>query len=291
VPAPTFDLQSHSTCSDGALEPSGVVAAAAQAGVELLALSDHDTVDGVSAAIDAGEGYGVQILTSVEISSLDVQAGGRDLHILGYGIDHVHPALLAALDAYRADRERRGRAMAEALQELGFEVDWSQLEERETAGLSIGRPHVAEAVVSVAGNAQRLASEGIDGISPMIATYMIEGRPAFRDRTIPTVVDAVALIHEVGGVAVWAHPFWDVKDPADVGATIERFRALGMDGVEAFYVTHDAEQTRFAAERARALGMLTTGSSDFHGPEHKLFSRFRAFELFGLVPELGALSG
>ena len=92
-------------------------------------------------------------------------------------------------------------------------------------------------------------------------------------------------------MAIWAHPFWDVSDSDEVLATIDRFRALGIDGVEAFYVTHDRPQTELLAARCAELGLLSTGSSDFHGPDNRLFSRFLAFETYGLEPNLGPLAG
>ena len=91
-------------------------------------------------------------------------------------------------------------------------------------------------------------------------------------------------------MVVWAHPFWDVPDPDEVLATIDRFRALGIDGVEAFYVTHTQEQTTLLAQRCEELGLLSTGSADFHGPDNRLFSRFLAFELYGFEPNLGPLA-
>jgi predicted metal-dependent phosphoesterase TrpH len=107
---------------------------------------------------------------------------------------------------------------------------------------------------------------------------------------MPTIPEAIDCIHAAGGVAVWAHPFWDVEDADEVVALLRRFRGWGLDGVEAFYVTHSAEQTRVVFEEAGALGMLTTGSSDFHGPGHRLFSRWRAFELHGCEPALGPIA-
>ena len=108
--APTFDLQSHSTRSDGGLEPTEVVRLAAAAGVQTLALSDHDTVDGVSEAIAAGERHGIRVVPATELSSID---GDReDMHILGYLVDHTDPALLAALERFRADREARATRSA-----------------------------------------------------------------------------------------------------------------------------------------------------------------------------------
>jgi len=288
--APRFDLQSHSTHSDGALPAAEVVVRAGEAGVELLALSDHDTVSGVSEAVAAGEKLGLRVVPAVEISAVD--AGSqvpRELHILGYGIDHAGTLLTERLTEFLADREQRTLRMAAALKELGFELDEQQLDARIAAGKPIGRPHLAEAVLTAPANADRLAEEEIDDVGSLIRGYLIEGRPAFRLRETPTVAQAVEAIHEAGGVSIWAHPFWDVSDPADVLASIDRFVALGIDGVEAFYVTHTREQTELLAKRCQELDLLSTGSADYHGPENRLFSRFMAFETYGLEPNLGPI--
>jgi predicted metal-dependent phosphoesterase TrpH len=288
--APRFDLQSHSTHSDGALPAAEVVQRAADAGVELLALSDHDTVSGVSEAIAAGERYGVRIVPAVEISAIDAGAAvPRELHILGYDIDHTGALLTERLAEFLADREQRTLRMAAALKELGFELDEAQLDARVAAGKPIGRPHLAEAVLSAPANADRLGQEGIDDIGSLIRGYLIEGKPAFRLRETPTVAQAVEAIHEAGGVAIWAHPFWDISDPDEVLATIDRFHALGMDGVEAFYITHTRENTELIAKRCAELDLLTTGSADFHGPENRQFSKFMAFDTFGIEPNLGPI--
>jgi predicted metal-dependent phosphoesterase TrpH len=292
---PRFDLQSHSTHSDGALPAAEVVERAAEAGVELLALSDHDTVGGVSEAIATGERLGLRVVSAVEISAVDEGQGGegdhivRELHILGYNIDHAGPVLTKRLADFLADREHRTLRMAAALQETGFELDEHQLDERVAAGKPIGRPHLAEAVLAAPANAARLKDEGIDDVGSLIRGYLIEGRPAFRLRQTPTVEQAVEAIHEAGGIAVWAHPFWDISDPDEVLESLDRFKALGIDGVEAFYVTHTREQTEMLAKRCETLGLLTTGSADYHGPENRLFSRFMAFETFGLTPNLGPI--
>ena len=287
---PRFDLQSHSTHSDGALPASEVVERAAEAAVELLALSDHDTVSGVSEATGAGERLGVRIVPAVEISAVDEGAPvGRELHILGYDIDYTGPLLTERLAAFLADREHRTLRMAAALREVGFELDERQIRARIDDGQPIGRPHLAEAVLSAPANAARLKDEQIDDIGSLIRGYLIEGKPAFRLRQTPTVAEAVEAIHDAGGVAIWAHPFWDVSEPDEVLSSIDRSRELGIDGVEAFYVTHTREQTELLAERCAALGLLSTGSSDFHGPENRLFSRFLAFETYGLEPNLGPI--
>lgn len=284
---PTFDLQSHSLYSDGALSPADVVARAAAAGVELLALSDHDTVDGVEAAIEAAVAHGIHVVSSVEISAIDIV--GRDLHILGYGIDHRDPGIAARLREFRADRDRRGWAMVDALRELGFYLDDEGLRRRTDHDKSLGRPHIAEAVVAHPGNAARLANEGRTDPSSFLKGYLIDGRPAFRPRERPSVAGAIECIHDAGGSAVWAHPFWDITSAAEVLSTIDRFVDLGIDGVESFYATHTRIQTNLLADRCAELGLLSTGSSDFHGPDHRAFSRFRAFSTFGRAPSLGPI--
>jgi predicted metal-dependent phosphoesterase TrpH len=286
---PNFDLQSHSLYSDGALPPADVVAAAAGAGVELLALSDHDTVDGVQEALEAAAQHGLRAVTAVEISSVD--GDQQDLHVLGYMIDHEDQALRDALHGWRQDREQRAEAMADALRGLGYEVDETELARRREQGKPIGRPHLSDAVVHHPANRQRLESEGLAERSAFLKAYLIDGRPAFRPRTKPTIAESIETIHRAGGVAVWAHPFWDVEAPDEVLRAIDRFRAWGLDGVECFYATHTREQALLVADRCAELGLLSTGSSDFHGPEHRLFSRFRAFSTFGREPVLGPVGG
>jgi hypothetical protein len=289
--APRFDLQSHSTHSDGALPAAEVVRRAAEAGVELLALSDHDTISGVSEAIAAGEETGVRVVPAVEISAVD--AGStvpRELHILGYRIDHTGPVMTARLADFLADREKRTLRMRDALREVGFDLDEAEIERRIAEGKPIGRPHLAGAVLRAPANAERLRGESIDDVGSLIRGYLIEGKPAFRLRETPTVAEAIEAIHEAGGVAVWAHPFWDIADDGEVLESLERFSELGIDGVEAFYITHDEPQTRLLARRAAELGLLTTGSADFHGPENRQFSKFMAFDTFGIEPNLGPIA-
>ncbi|MGI8904729.1 MAG: PHP domain-containing protein [Solirubrobacteraceae bacterium] len=286
---PTFDLQSHSLHSDGALAPRAVVAAAAGAGVELLALSDHDTVDGVPEARDAAAALGLRLVAAVEISTID--AGRGDLHVLGYLIDDGDEALGERLRGYRAERGRRADAIAQALRDLGFELDEQTLEDRRAQGKTIGRPHLAEAVVAHPANAERLAAEDRLDPSAFLVAYLIEGRPAFAPRVAPSVGEAIDAIHDAGGVAVWAHPFWDVDDPDEVLDAIDRFHAQGLDGVECFYATHDRDQAELLADRCAELGLLSTGSTDFHGPDHRRFSGFRGFSTYGREAVLGPIAG
>jgi adenylyl-sulfate kinase len=286
--APAFDLQAHSLHSDGELTAAQVVENAAAAGVRLLALSDHDTVDGVDEALAAGALHGVRVVPATEISAVD--GPYEDLHVLGYGIDHRSALLNERLLDARGDRERRAAAMADRLRELGFEVDPRPIEARKAAGKPVGRPHLAAAVLAHPANAERLAEEGHEDVSSFIPAYLIQGRPGYVARTHPTVEEAIAWIHEAAGVAVWAHPFWDIETEGEVLAAVERYRAAGLDGVEVFYPPHTRQQTLRLAGRCQELGMLATGSSDYHGPGHRLFSCFRAFELHGQEPNLGPIA-
>jgi predicted metal-dependent phosphoesterase TrpH len=284
---PAFDLQSHSLYSDGELPVAGVLEHAARAGVELLALTDHDTVEGVPEALAAAREHNIAVLPATEISAVD--GAYEDLHLLGYGLRHDDAVLRDRLAGARADRELRAQRMAQRLNELGFEVDQAPLQARLAQGKPLGRPHLSAAVLSHPANATRLAEEGHHDVSSFLPAYLISGAPAYVGRTQPTVAEAIQWIHDAGGTAVWAHPFWDLDDPAEALAAIDRFRAFGLDGVECFYVTHDAPQTQLLADRCAQLDLLATGSADFHGPQHRLFSRFLAYELYDRQPNLGTL--
>jgi predicted metal-dependent phosphoesterase TrpH len=286
---PTFDLQSHSLHSDGTLPAGEVVALAAAAGVELLALSDHDTVDGVGEALAAAREHGIALSPAAELSA--VHGGHEDLHILGYELDHEDPDLVAILHDFRADRARRIEAMAMRLRDLGFELDDAPLAARRDAGKPIGRPHLADALMAHPANAARLRDEGIETRSDLFPPYLVPGAAAYVARSRPTVAQAIEVIHAAGGVAVWAHPFWDLDRADEALATLAEFAAAGLDGVECFYATHGPEQTRLLHDAARERGLLRTGSADFHGPGHERFHAFRGFELFDLEPELGPIGG
>jgi 3',5'-nucleoside bisphosphate phosphatase len=284
---PTFDLQSHSILSDGALSPADVVAAATAAGIELLALSDHDSALGVAEAALAARAAGIGLVPATEITA--VLDGKQDLHVCAYLIDPEEPVLVETLERSRNDRQRRAEKMSDALRELGFAIDEQQLRRRTEEGKTIGRPHLAQAVVSHPDNRERLQRDGLLEPTAFLVAYLIEGKPAFAPRDAPTVEQAIELIHGAGGLAVWAHPFWDIKDPSEVIDTVERFRRAGLDGVEAFYVTHTQAQTDLLVRRASELELLTTGSSDFHGPDHRQFNGFRRFDTYGHEPSLGPI--
>ena len=289
---PRFDLQSHSTHSDGALPAAEVVQRAAEAGVELLALSDHDTISGVAEAIEAGERSACEIVPAVEISAVDDGRAGR--------ARTAHPRLRHRPHRPADDRQRSSTSSPTARSArcacataCARPASSSTKRRSRSASRRANRSAARTSPAPCSARRptpQRLADEEIDDIGSLIRGYLIEGKPAFRLRETPTVAEAIEAIHAAGGVAIWAHPFWDIEDPAEVLASIDRFRALGIDGVEAFYITHDEPQTRLLAERCAELGLLSTGSADYHGPDNRLFSRFLAFETFGIEPNLGPIA-
>jgi hypothetical protein len=269
MPASMIDLQSHSTYSDGELSPAEVVAAAAEAGVTTLALTDHDAVDGVAEAAAAAREHGIALIPAAEISC--VHEAIDDLHVLGYWIDTG--ALAPACERAQAERVTRAQEIVERLNSLGIEVSFDEAIAEAGGASSVGRPHIAKA-----------AGTRPDEMSAFFEEYLIPGAKAFVSRRWPSAAEAVGLIHGAGGAAVLAHPFWDMDSPSAVAALIDD---LALDGVEAFYPAQDREQTRFLVELCSDRGLAATGSSDFHGPSHKMFNAFGAYPTYGLgQPEL-----
>jgi len=258
-----IELQSHSTVSDGQLAPAGVVEEAAKAGVTVLALTDHDAVAGVPEAEAEARALGVELVPAIEMSCVHEYA--EDLHICGYWVDleKIGPA------CERAQLGRRERAgeIVENLRREGFDLT---LEDaiREAGGAdSIGRPHIARAA-------------GATGdLGPFFEEYLVPGAKAFVPRRWPSAAEAIELIREAGGAAVIAHPYWDISAPAEVE---ELIRSLGADGVETFYPSHSKEQTAHLLELCAELDLVPTASSDYHGPTHKTFARFGAYDTYGL---------
>ena len=259
-----IELQSHSTVSDGQLEPAGVVAEAAKAGVTTLALTDHDAVAGVPEAEAAARELGIELVPAIEMSCVHEYA--EDLHICGYWIDLGR----IAGTCERAQHERVTRAgeIVAKLRQEGFDLHLEDAVREAGDALSIGRPHIARAA-------------GASGdLGPFFEEYLVPGAKAFVPRRWPTAGQAIELIHAAGGVAVIAHPYWDISAPEEVDDLI---RSLGADGVETFYPTHSEEQTRHLLELCDELNLIPTASSDYHGPTHKTFSEFGAYDTYGFA--------
>jgi hypothetical protein len=246
-----------------------VVAAAAKAGVTTLALTDHDAVDGVAEASEAAGEAGLALVPAAEISC--IHASIDDLHMLGYWIDI--DAIRPACERAQQERVTRAREIVERLNSLGVEVRFEDAIAQAGDASSVGRPHIAKA-----------AGAKPEQMSAFFEEYLVPGAKAFVSRRWPTAADAVELIHGAGGAAVLAHPFWDMDEPSEVAALIDD---LDLDGVECFYPAHDRAQTKFLLETCADRGLAATGSSDFHGPNHKMFDSFGSYPTYDLgTPEL-----
>ena len=221
-----IDLQSHSTVSDGELPPAGVVAAAAEAGVTTLALTDHDAVDGIAEADRVAREAGIALVPAAEISC--VHADLDDLHMLGYWIDPV--AIGPACERAQGERVTRAEEIVAKLNSLGVEVRFEDAIAQAGDASSVGRPHIAKA-----------AGTPPEGMGAFFEEYLIPGAKAFVARRWPTAAEAIEQIREAGGTAVLAHPFWDLDDPGRVAALIDD---LDLDGVECFYPALTASHRR-----------------------------------------------
>ncbi len=244
---PIIDLHVHSTASDGELSPEAVVGRAAAARVAAMALTDHDTLAGVPAAIAAGERAGIRVIGGCEFS---VAAPWGEMHVLGYFLPPGAALLEEFLVRCRADRERRGRAMVERLHRLGIGVsDADVLAEAE--GGAVGRPHVARALVR---------HGHVGSVGEAFDRYLGRGRPAFVEKSLPTFAEVAELVHRVGGVVSAAH----LKDRG-TRSLLVHFKQIGLDAVETRHPSHDPDVRARLTEFALDLGLCRTGGSDWHG--------------------------
>jgi 3',5'-nucleoside bisphosphate phosphatase len=243
-----IDLHSHTTASDGHLDAEALVRHAWMAGIRVLAVTDHDTVAALDGARHAAAAFGLSLVNGIEISAID---GGRDIHILGYFFDPDSAALTRCLASQRASRRKRLRAMSERLAECGVPVDIEPLLAGIPAERSVGRPALADALVSA--GYVRSAREAFD-------TWIGQDAPAWVRRDGPSVADVVSVIHEGGGLASIAHPVLYGRDEE-----IGRWRAEGLDAIEAYHSEHGPTDVERYCALAERLGMLVTGGSDFHG--------------------------
>jgi hypothetical protein len=241
------DLHVHSTASDGSLPPDGVVARARAAGLAALALTDHDTVAGVPAAVAAGETVGLRVVGGCEFSCA---APWGEMHVLGYFLPSHSPELEGFLERRRADRVRRGREMVSRLQHLGVQLDFDDVL-RHSKGGAVGRPHVARAIVRQGG--------AID-ISDAFDRFIGRGRPAFVDKVLPSFREVADMVHGVRGMVSVAH----LKERG-THSFLERLKREGLDAVEVRHPSHDADLRARLTGIALRLDLLRTGGSDWHG--------------------------
>jgi predicted metal-dependent phosphoesterase TrpH len=248
-----FDLHTHSTFSDGTLEPEEVVALAAERDLAGIALTDHDTTAGVERARAAGGAHDLAVLVGCELSA---EHEGAPVHVLGYDFDPAEPAFAAKRAWIREGRVGRARRMVERLRELGVPIEWERVRELAGAG-SVGRPHVARALVEAG------VVETVD--AAFTPEWIGAGGRAHVPKQAVTPVEAVTLIRGAGGVAVLAHPSLHAGAAAVPEPVIRAMAAAGMAGLEVDHPDQPpADRARWRA-LATELGLESTGASDCHG--------------------------
>ena len=240
------DLHMHSTASDGVLAPSAVVAAARAAGLSAIALTDHDTLEGVAEARVAGDTLGVRVIAGVELSAHE---GDRELHVLGLHLTRLSE-LEDRLVTLRATRRTRAAQIVDKLRALGIPIDLEAVW-REAGDGAVGRPHVARVLI-----ANGWAKDHRDAFDRLIGS----GRPAYVPKQRLPLGDAVHMLHEAGGLAIIAHPGADGSR-----SRLEMFKRLGFDGVEVRHPSHTAEDIARLGTLADYLGLVPSGGSDWHG--------------------------
>lgn len=243
------DLHIHSTASDGRYSPQEIVRKAVGLGLEVIALADHDSVDGIVPALEEARRLNqLQFIPAVEIST-DVPSG--EVHVLGYFIDYTSKELAAALDRFRYSREGRAQGMITRLAELGIHISWARVREIAGSG-TVARPHIAQAM---------LEKGYISSIKEAFDKYIARDGPAYVEREKMTPVEVVKLILRNRGIAVMAHPFF-VPEPE---AMIAELKAAGMAGIEAYYNNYTNEDIGTLIALAKNHGLIVTGGSDYHG--------------------------
>lgn len=249
-----IDLHVHTTASDGTLTPTEVVCRARELGLSAIAVTDHDTHEGIREALDAGKQYGIEVIPGIEIS---VAYQNEGIHILGYFIDPDSPAIQTLLDWVIAERKRRNRLIAKAMQDDGIPVDMNRLKEK-YPGTVIGRPHIAAELVELG-----LADSVEDGFD----RYLNKGCKYFREREYIPIEIAFSVIREAGGKAVIAHPLQYGLPEPEFLRMIEAMKAVGAVGMECRYLGYTAEETAALEQLAEHYGLCVTGGSDFHGAQ------------------------
>ena len=276
-----FDLHLHTTASDGELTTWQIVSLAKKQGFKLIAITDHDTVSGAEEGFEASQRLGVRVIPGVEIST---EWQEKKVHILGYGIDIKNKILLNKLEEFKKERKRRAKKITAKLRKLGFKIYFSDIIEK--AHGSIGRPHIAKAVLAYPENRVFLKKE-IDW-RKFIEQYLAEGKSAFIKKEKIDSVEAIKLIHIAGGLAVWAHSAYYTPDKEELVRVAEKFKKAGLDGIEVFCRDHDKRDVELLYGLAKKLKFFITGGSDFHSPKTDKLGGFATFSYPFPVPKFEA---
>ena len=243
------DLHIHTTASDGKCTPAEIVRKAGELGLGVIAITDHDTVEGIPSALETAINYpALRVIPGVELST-DIPKG--EIHILGYFIDYTDAEFRASLETMRNSRVERARKMVENLAKLGLHLEWRRVQEI-AGNSSFGRPHIAQAM---------LEKGYIKSFQDAFRDYIGHGGPAYVERDKLTPVEAVKLILKADGLPVLAHPL----TAGDVEGTIVELKAVGLVGMEVYYASYSFEDLNPLLGMARQYGLIATGGTDYHG--------------------------
>lgn len=249
------DLHIHTTASDGTDSPEKVVLRAKAMGLKAIAITDHDTVEGVEPALEVGRLHEIEVIAGVELGA---EYLGKEIHILGYLIEIDNCKLKDKLKVLLDERKNRIRKMIRKLQDLGISIKFEKASAISGAG-SIGRPHLAAALVE----------EGVvKTIAEAFEKYIGTGCPAYVPRYKLSPLEAISLIRAAGGVPVLAHPGQN-----NSGQHIKIFKAAGLAGLEVYHPAHSREQECYYHRLAGEYELIVTGGSDYHGPRYKAGNR------------------
>jgi len=251
-----IDLHIHSSCSDGTMSPEELVSAALEAGLEAAALTDHDTVSGVRRFLAAAAGTPLRAVAGVELATM---LFSKDIHVVGLFIDPDNGPLLAALEQLRIWREERNEMMVDRLREKGYAITMEEVR-AEAGGESVGRPHIATVL---------LRGGGFPDMQTIFTRLIGRGASCYVQRKYYPVDACIRLIHEAGGLAIWAHP---LQAPRGARALLRKIGSrliqYGLDGLECHYPMFSEQQTEETLKFAESRSLLVSGGSDFHGAAH-----------------------
>jgi len=247
-----IDLHTHSTASDGTLSPAGLAAEAAAAGLAAVALTDHDTVQGLPEFLSAAAAGGPELVPGVEIST--ERPGGGPMHLLGLWVDHHEKGLQEGLAWMQRVRAQRNPKIAAKLKDMGLAVSMEEV--AALAGGQVGRPHFAQALVN-----KGLVANTAEAFN----RFLKRGAPAYVEKQRLSPGQAIGLIRGAGGLPVLAHPALLDMNPAVLAELVQKLQGQGLMGLEAYYSQHDAPQERRLTGLATRLGLAVSGGSDFHG--------------------------
>jgi len=247
-----IDLHTHTTFSDGSFSPTELVDLATQQGLDILAITDHDTTEGLPEALEATKDLSLELIPGIELSA---QFQNREMHILGYFINLTDPQFQARLEDLRSTRIERIHHMLARLISLGIDISLEEVQQASGTG-TIGRPHIAQVM---------LAKGHVKSMKEAFEQWLGSRGKAYVQRAVPEAHEIIEWITDAGGIPILAHPYWEGFNKEDSATACQTLVEQGLQGLEVFYGTFSARHISFNLGLAKRFDLLMTGGSDFHG--------------------------